>query len=233
MRIAQYIINDWFILQSNRDIPGCSDCKKFSVIEVTVTLKRAVESILIVNFMPSLLLNIINQASVYLKGENKYDLIITVNITIMMVLTSIYLSISTSLPSTPDIKPIEIWLLFNLMYPFFILILSTFRQVTGFRLLQGLTRLILRPPTPSHHHHPQLSIKLKPVYTSPTSTYDTFLESPGQDLSNPAYIGLISGAILIFNPTPINRVKNTISNTYRLAYKCHTFLEMSGQGLHT
>ena len=132
MRIAQYIINDWFILQSNRDIPGCSDCKKFSVIEVTVTLKRAVESILIVNFMPSLLLNIINQASVYLKGENKYDLIITVNITIMMVLTSIYLSISTSLPSTPDIKPIEIWLLFNLMYPFFILILSTFRQVTGY-----------------------------------------------------------------------------------------------------
>ena len=24
---------------------------------------------------------------------------------------------------------------------------------------------------------------------------------------------------------------NAISNTYRLTYKCHTFLEMSGQGL--
>ena len=130
MRIAQYIINDWFIQQSNQDIPGCSDCKKFSMVEVTVTLKRAVESILIVNFMPSLLLNIINQASVYLKGENKYDLVITVNITIMMVLTSIYLSISTSLPGTPEIKPIELWLLFNLLHPFFILILSTVRQVT-------------------------------------------------------------------------------------------------------
>ena len=33
------------------------------------------------------------------------------------------------------------------------------------------------------------------VYTSPTSTYDTFLESLGQDLSNPAYIGLISDVI--------------------------------------
>ena len=48
-----------------------------------------------------------------------------------------------------------------------------------------------------HHHptHPQLSIKSKQVYTNPTSTYDTFLESLRQNLSNPAYIGLISGAI--------------------------------------
>ena len=31
-----------------------------------------------------------------------------------------------------------------------------------------------------------------------------------------------------FNPTPINRVNNAISNTNILTYKCHTFLEMSG-----
>ena len=30
-----------------------------------------------------------------------------------------------------------------------------------------------------------------------------------------------------FNPTTINRVNNAISNTYRLPYKCHTFLETS------
>ena len=35
----------------------------------------------------------------------------------------------------------------------------------------------------------------------------------------------------LFNPTPINRANNVISNTYRLTYKCHTFLETSGQGL--
>ena len=48
--------------------------------------------------------------------------------------------------------------------------------------------------------HPQLSIKSQQVYTSPTSTYDTFLESLGQDLSNPAYIGLIPGVILTQHP---------------------------------
>ena len=61
------------------------------------------------------------------------------------------------------------------------------------------------------------------VYTSPTSVFDRFLESLGQDLINTAYIGLISGVIL--TPTPINRVNNAISNTYRLTYNCHTILE--------
>ena len=42
-------------------------------------------------------------------------------------------------------------------------------------------------PPPPPPHPPQLSIKSKQVYKSPTSTYDTFLESLGQDLSNPAY----------------------------------------------
>ena len=51
------------------------------------------------------------------------------------------------------------------------------------------------PPT-----HQELSIKSKQVYTSPTSTYDTFLESLGQDLSNSAYIGLIPGVILTIHP---------------------------------
>ena len=45
-------------------------------------------------------------------------------------------------------------------------------------------------------------------------------------------LGIIKGGNL--NPTPIDRVNKSISysNTYRLTYKCYTFLEMSGQGLH-
>ena len=53
----------------------------------------------------------------------------TINITSMMVLASIYLSVSTSLPSTPTIKPVEIWLLFNLFYPFLVIIINILLQV--------------------------------------------------------------------------------------------------------
>ena len=47
----------------------------------------------------------------------------------MMVLASIYLSVSTSLPSTPNIKPVEIWLLFNLGYPFLNILVNIILQV--------------------------------------------------------------------------------------------------------
>ena len=54
---------------------------------------------------------------------------ITVNITCMMVLASIYLSVSASLPITPAIKPVEVWLLLSLSYPFFIIVISILQQV--------------------------------------------------------------------------------------------------------
>ena len=71
-------------------------------------------------------------------------MIYTINITSMMVLASIYLSVSTSLPrcpslyltqttgilfSTDTIKPVEKWLLFNLGYPFMVIISNIIEQV--------------------------------------------------------------------------------------------------------
>ena len=61
--------------------------------------------------------------------EEKYELIITVNITCMMVLASVYLSVSASLPSTSDIKPVEVWLLFNLAYPLIVMLTNIVLQV--------------------------------------------------------------------------------------------------------
>ena len=47
----------------------------------------------------------------------------------VQVLSSIYLSVANSLPSTPSIKPVEWWLLFNLIYPFLIIVTSVLMQV--------------------------------------------------------------------------------------------------------
>ena len=74
-------------------------------------------------------MNMINQASVFIKGENKYDLGLTINITIMVVLASIYMWEANSLPETANIKPVELWLLFNLIYNACILITLVLMQV--------------------------------------------------------------------------------------------------------
>ena len=82
-----------------------------------------------VTYLPTILMNIVNQATNYITGDDKYSLIITVNITCMMVLASVYLAVSSSLPSTANIKPVEVWLLFNLAFPLFVIIVNVILQV--------------------------------------------------------------------------------------------------------
>ena len=42
----------------------------------------------------------------------------------MMVLAALYISVSTSLPTTANIKYIDIWLLFSLIFPFIIILIN-------------------------------------------------------------------------------------------------------------
>ena len=77
-------------------------------------------------------MNLINQATNYLimsSEDDKYGLVISVNITCMMVLASIYISVSASLPPTSDVKPVETWLIFNLAYPFVTILVNVILQV--------------------------------------------------------------------------------------------------------
>ena len=87
-------------------------------------------SSILVTYLPTILMNMINQASNYITGSTRFDLVYTINITCMMVLASVYLSVSASLPTTSDIKPVEIWLLFNLAYPFLVILVNVVLQVS-------------------------------------------------------------------------------------------------------
>ena len=99
---------------------------------MSVKLSPNLMSILLVTYLPTILINTINQATNYLDLE----LLITVNITCMMVLASVYLSVSSSLPSTANIKPVEVWLLFNLAYPVLVILVNVLLQVVDEVILQ-------------------------------------------------------------------------------------------------
>ena len=122
--IGRYVITEWNIIT---DYKYSRSEKKMVKVSVTLTMNSL--SILLVTYLPTLLMNIINQATNYITGDSKYDLIITVNITSMVVLATIYLSVFTSLPSTADIKPVEYWLLVSLAYPFLVIITNVVLQV--------------------------------------------------------------------------------------------------------
>ena len=50
---------------------------------------------------------------------------ITVNLTSMLVLTTIFIDVSNNLPKTSNIKMVDIWLLFNLLLPFMVVLIHT------------------------------------------------------------------------------------------------------------
>ena len=80
-------------------------------------------------YLPLIVMNVLNQASFYLTTEDKYQMVITVNITCLLALASVYMGVATSLPSTANIKPVEWWLLFNLAYPLLVIMVNVVLQV--------------------------------------------------------------------------------------------------------
>ena len=98
----------------------------------STVLSRKFLSVFMVTYLPTILMNMINQATNYIRmtsTDDKYSMIYTINITSMMVLASVYLSVSASLPTTPDIKPVEVWLLLNLAYPLLVMLTNIVLQV--------------------------------------------------------------------------------------------------------
>ena len=106
-----------------------------------VFLTRDMTVTVLVTHLPTFLMNIINQLTNFISGESRYELIITVNITCMMVLASVYLTVSTSLPNTPSIKPVEVWLLVSFIYPFLVIAVNIAMQVKGFNINRPSTTM--------------------------------------------------------------------------------------------
>ena len=80
---------------------------------------------ILTTFIPTIILNIIGHMSNYFK-EFYFEGLMGLNVTVMLVLTTMFLSVSTNLPPTAYLKMIDCWLLFNLLKPFVDIIVQTY-----------------------------------------------------------------------------------------------------------
>ena len=55
-----------------------------------------------------------------------FEAVVTVNLTALLVLTTLFISVSSSLPPTAYVKMIDVWLIFSQMIPFSEVLLHTF-----------------------------------------------------------------------------------------------------------
>ena len=72
---------------------------------------------LLTTYLPSILIMIIVYSTNFFK-EFFFEAIVTVNLTSQLVLTTIFISVSGSLPKTAYVKMIDVWLIFAQLIPF-------------------------------------------------------------------------------------------------------------------
>ena len=79
-------------------------------------------------FLPSMLLITISYATSFFKLPDFFNTAITVNLTVMLTITSVLISVTTKLAETSYLKLEEAWLIFAMLVPFSQVILITWRE---------------------------------------------------------------------------------------------------------
>ena len=95
-----------------------------NMVYMALKLKRKVATELLTTYLPTVLLLLITFVTIFFDKDLFADAI-AVNLTIMLVMTTIFTSKIEELPPTSDMKMIDIWLIFCLIIPFLEVILRT------------------------------------------------------------------------------------------------------------
>ena len=93
-------------------------------ISMMIVMKRKITSEMMTTFFPTLLLTAITFATTFFKPFF-FEAALSVNLTTMLVMTTIFISKMEGLPPTSDIKMIDIWLVLCQMVPFAEVVLLT------------------------------------------------------------------------------------------------------------
>ena len=91
---------------------------------MTITLKRKIMSEMMTTYFPSLLLMMITYATTFFKPFF-FEAALSVNLTTMLVMTTIFISKMEGLPPTSNTKMIDIWLIICQLVPFSEVVLLT------------------------------------------------------------------------------------------------------------
>ena len=95
-----------------------------NMVSMALKLKRKVSTELLTTYLPTILLLLITFTTIFFDKDLFGD-VIAVNLTIMLVMTTIFTSKIEELPPTSDMKMIDIWLICCLVIPFLEVILRT------------------------------------------------------------------------------------------------------------
>ena len=91
--------------------------KRNEQVHMVISLKRKIQTEMLTTYLPTLLLLSISYATTFFKPEY-FEASLSVNLTIMLVMTTIFTTKIAELPPTSDMKMLDVWLIFCLFVPF-------------------------------------------------------------------------------------------------------------------
>jgi len=98
-----------------------------NAIVMEVVLGRRLLGNFLTIFFPTILLNVIGHSTNFFKSFF-FEAVVTVNLTVLLVLVTMFISVSNSLPKTSYVKMVDIWLIFNLVLPFVEVLIHTYKD---------------------------------------------------------------------------------------------------------
>ena len=115
--MAIFRLTHWELVYRNQEIPE-------EGIHLVITMKRKLTTEMMTTYLPTTLLLLIAYSTTFFK-PCFFEAALSVNLTTMLVMTTIFISKMESLPPTSDIKMIDLWLVFCQMIPFAEVVLLT------------------------------------------------------------------------------------------------------------
>ena len=115
--LTMYVITKWTLEYRNQEHPE-------EGIQMKLVLKRRIINELLTSYLPSVLLIFISYSTTFFRPFY-FEASVTVNLTTMLVMTTIFIAVMDKLPSTAYIKMIDVWLIFGQLIPFARVVITT------------------------------------------------------------------------------------------------------------
>ena len=91
-----------------------------------IVFKRVIMSEVLTTYLPTALLIIISYSTTFF-GVEFFEANLTVNLSVMFVMTTLFVSVMEKLPQTSYIRMVDVWLIYGQLVPFVYVVLLTFK----------------------------------------------------------------------------------------------------------
>ena len=92
-----------------------------------VVFKRVIMNDVLTTYLPTILLIIIVYATTFFRAEF-FEANLTVNLSVMFVMTTLFVSVMEKLPQTSYVRMVDIWLIYGQLLPFIQVVLVTYME---------------------------------------------------------------------------------------------------------